>query len=71
MVAVVQTARTDANFNYNPNTNTLAAVTLNSTTVNATDVNVSGTLDNGTNEITVGTHSANGKCPRTKILRRR
>ncbi len=51
-----QTARTDANFNYNPNTNTLAAVTLNSTTVNATDVNVSGTLDNGTNEITVGTH---------------
>ena len=46
-----QTARTDANFNYNPNTNTLAAVTLN-----ATDVNVSGTLDNGTNEITVGTH---------------
>ena len=51
-----QTARTDANFNYNPNTNTLAAVTLNSTTINATDVNVSGTLDNGTNEITVGTH---------------
>ena len=51
-----QTARTDANFNYNPNTNTLAAVTLNSTTLNATDVNVSGTLDNGTNEITVGTH---------------
>ena len=51
-----QTARTDANFNYNPNTNTLAAVTLNNTTVNATDVNVSGTLDNGTNEITVGTH---------------
>jgi hypothetical protein len=46
-----QVARTDANFNYNPSTNTLVVPTLN-----ATNVNVTGTLDNGTSEINVGTH---------------
>ena len=51
-----QTARTDANFNYNPNTNTLGASIINSSTISTSDLNVSGTLDNGTNEITVGTH---------------
>ena len=51
-----QTARTDANFNYNPNTNTLGVNVINSSTIGTTDLNVSGTLDNGTNEITVGTH---------------
>ena len=51
-----QTARTDANFNYNPNTNTLGVNVINASTVGTTDLNVSGTLDNGTNEITVGTH---------------
>jgi len=51
-----QTARTDANFNYNPNTNTLGINVINASTVGTTDLNVSGTLDNGTNEITVGTH---------------
>lgn len=52
----LQTARTDANYNYNPSTNVLSVPTLNGTTVTVTDVNISGTLDNGTSEITVGTH---------------
>ena len=51
-----QTARTDANFNYNPNTNTLGVNVINASTLGTTDLNVSGTLDNGSNEITVGTH---------------
>ena len=51
-----QTARTDANLNYNPNTNTLGVNIINASTIGTTDLNVSGTLDNGTNEITVGTH---------------
>ena len=36
-----QTARTDANFNYNPNTNTLGVNVINASTVGTTDLNFS------------------------------
>ena len=46
-----QTLRTDATFNYNPNTNVLSATSMTGTTVNATNLNVSGSIANGVNDI--------------------